>query len=100
VLVVLPLFELGRDGGGARPSSTAAPTREPGSDAIVVPALVGVPTADALEAARASGLDWTLYCSEDGGQPAGIIDQEPPAGTEVAPGSTFSLYSARFADCQ
>ena len=100
VLVVLPLLELGRDGGGARPSSTTAPTGEPDSNAVVVPALVGVSTADALEAARALGLDWTLYCNEDGGQPAGIIDQEPPAGTEVPPGSTFSLYSARFADCQ
>ena len=100
VLVVLPLLELGREGGGPRPSSTDAPTGEPGSNAVVVPALVGVSTADALEAARASGLNWTLYCNEDGGQPAGIIDQEPPAGTEVPPGSTFSLYSARFADCQ
>ena len=67
---------------------------------MIVPDLVGTATADALEAARASGLDWTLYCNEDQGQPAGIIDQEPPAGTQVAPGSTFSLYSARFADCQ
>ena len=33
-------------------------------------------------------------------RPAGIIDQEPRAGRQVAPGSTFSLYSARFADCQ
>ena len=57
-------------------------------------------TADALDAARASGLAWTLYCDEDQDQPAGIIDQEPRAGRQVAPGSTFSLYSARFADCQ
>jgi len=100
VLVVRPLLEFGRDGGGAPPSSSSAPSGEPDSNAVVVPSLVGASTADALEAARASGLNWTLYCSEDGGQPAGIIDQEPPAGTEVPPGSTFSLYSARFADCQ
>ena len=57
-------------------------------------------TAEALDAARASGLDWTLYCNEDQSRPVGIIDQEPRAGRQVAPGSTFSLYSARFADCQ
>ena len=100
VLVVVPLLELGREGGGGRTSPTAAPTREPGSNVVVVPRLVGASTAEALAAARASGLDWTLYCNEDGDRPAGIIDQEPPAGSEVPPGSTFSLYSARFDDCQ
>ena len=100
MLIVVPLLELGREGGGGRTSPTAAPTREPGSNVVVVPRLVGASTAEALAAARASGLDWTLYCNEDGDQPAGIIDQEPPAGSEVPPGSTFSLYSARFDDCQ
>ncbi len=100
VLIVLPLLELGREGGGGGTTPTPQPTAEPGSETVVVPDLVGSPTAEALEAARASGLDWTLYCSEDQGQPPGITDQEPPAGTEVTPGSTFSLYSARFADCQ
>ena len=97
-LIVVPLLELGREGGGAAPS--AQPTAEPDSNTVLVPDLVGQPTADALEAARAAGLDWTLYCDEDQDQPAGIIDQEPPGGTPVAPGSTFSLYSARFSDCQ
>jgi hypothetical protein len=100
VLVVVPLLELGREGGGGRTSPTAAPTTEPDSNVVVVPSLVGTSTANALKAARESGLDWTLYCNEDGDRPAGIIDQEPPAGTEVPPGSTFSLYSARFDDCQ
>ena len=100
VFGVLPLLDLGREGGGAVPSPTAAPSAEPGSNTVLVPALVGESTRDALETARASGLDWTLYCNEDRGQPRGIIDQEPPAGTPVAPGSTFSLYSARVADCQ
>jgi serine/threonine-protein kinase len=100
-LVVVPLLQLGRDGGGAGTSSpSAAPSRDPGANAVVVPDLVGMPTAEALEEARASRLDWTLYCNEDPGQPAGIIDQEPPAGTEVARGSTFSLWSARIADCR
>ena len=41
VLVVVPLLELGREGGGGRTSPTAAPTREPGSNVVVVPRLVG-----------------------------------------------------------
>ena len=97
-LIVVPLLELGRQEGSATPS--AQPTSEPGSTTVLVPDLVGQPTADALQAAGEAGLDWTLYCDEDQDQPAGIIDQEPPGGTPVAPGSTFSLYSARFSDCQ
>jgi eukaryotic-like serine/threonine-protein kinase len=100
VLVVVPLLELGREGGGGAASPTVAPSEEPASNTVVVPGLVGASTAEALAAARASGLDWTLYCNEDPDRRPGIIDQEPPAGTEVPPGSTFSLYSARFADCQ
>ena len=100
VLGVLPLLDLGREGGGAGTSPTASPSAEPDTNTVLVPELVGQSTTDALETARASGLDWTLFCNEDRGQPAGIIDQEPPAGTAVPPGSTFSLYSARFADCQ
>jgi hypothetical protein len=100
VLVVPPLLELGQGGGGSGTTPTARPTAEPGSDTVTVPDLVGMPTVEALDAARATGLAWTLYCNEDPDQPEGIIDQEPGAGTQVAPGSTFSLYSARFADCR
>jgi serine/threonine-protein kinase len=103
VFVVLPLLELGRQGGGGdapSPSPTAAPTAEPGANTVAVPDLVGTSTADAIEAANAAGLNWTVYCDEDPEQPAGIIDQEPPAGTQVARGSPLSLYSARIADCR
>jgi eukaryotic-like serine/threonine-protein kinase len=100
VLVVFPLLELGREGGGGEGTPTAQPTAEPDPNAVVVPDLVGTSTAEALEAARATGLAWTLFCNEDQSRPAGIIDQEPRAGRKVAPGSKFSLYSARFADCQ
>jgi beta-lactam-binding protein with PASTA domain len=41
-----------------------------------------------------------VRCNEDPSQPEGIIDQEPPAGTEVAPGSAFTMFSARIADCR
>jgi eukaryotic-like serine/threonine-protein kinase len=100
VLIVFPLLELGREGGGAGGTPSAQPTAEPDPNTVAVPDLVGLGTAEALEAARASGLDWTLFCNEDQSQPEGIIDQEPRAGRQVAPGSRFSLYSARFADCQ
>jgi eukaryotic-like serine/threonine-protein kinase len=101
VVVVLPLLQLGREGGaGTTPTPTAAPTAEPGTNTVTVPDLVGEPTADAIAAAREAGLNWTLFCNENPERPEGIIDQEPPAGTQVAQGSTFSLYSARFADCQ
>ena len=101
VLIVVPLLEFGSDGGGGVAATpTPAPTPAPDPDRVVVPGLVGMPTDEALEAARASGLDWTLFCDEDQSKPAGIIDQEPRAGRSVRPGSPFSLYSARFADCQ
>ena len=101
VLVVLPLLQLGRAGGGGTDATpTPVPTAEPGSNTVTIPDLVGRPTSEATAAATEAGLNWTVYCNEDPSQPAGIIDQEPPAGTQVAPGSTFSLYSARIADCR
>lgn len=100
VLIVLPLLNLG--GGDGSADSTPAPTPA-GSQVIqpnVVPETVGRSTQEAIEIARAAGLDWTVRCNEDPAQPEGIIDQEPPAGTEVAPGSAFTMFSARIADCR
>ncbi|HEX2843879.1 MAG TPA: PASTA domain-containing protein, partial [Candidatus Limnocylindria bacterium] len=100
VLIVLPLLDLGGGGGSAdaTPSPTAAPSQviQPN----VVPETVGRSTQEAIEIARAAGLNWTVRCNEDPSQPEGIIDQEPPAGTEVAPGSAFTMFSARIADCR
>lgn len=104
VLVIVPLLELGRlgggDGGGRSPSADPIATPEPGSTVVIVPDLVGMSTDDAIAAARQSRLRWTVYCNEDPSHDEGIIDQEPPAGREVAPGSAFSLYSARVEDCR
>jgi hypothetical protein len=99
VLLVVPLLRLGQ-GGGAAPSASPAASAAPPSSVVIVPDLVGSSTEDAIEAARAAGLDWTVRCAQDASQPEGIIDQEPPAGTEVALGSPFSLYSARISDCR
>jgi serine/threonine-protein kinase len=100
IFVVLPLLELGRQGGGAGGTPSPEATVEPGTQTVTVPNLVGSSTSDAIDAANAAGLNWTVYCDEDASRPSGIIDQEPPAGTQVARGSPFSLFSARFSDCQ
>ena len=100
VLVVLPLLRLGE--GGGSPSASASPDAPAPSDPnlVNVPQVVGLSTAEAISAAQAAGLDWTVHCDEDPAQPEGIIDQEPPAGSTVARGSPFAMFSARFADCQ
>ena len=99
VLLVLPLLGLGiggTDAPSAQPSGSAGPTVRTG----VVPDTIGLPTDEAIELATQAGLNWTVRCNEDRDRPEGIIDQEPPAGTEVAPGSPFTMYSARIEDCR
>jgi hypothetical protein len=100
VLVIVPLLDLGAGGGPpqASPSASARPSTEPGT--VLVPQTVGLSTQDAIAAATEAGLDWTVRCAEDQAQPEGIVDQEPPAETPVAPGSTFTMYSARVSDCR
>lgn len=104
VFLVVPLLELGRQGGDggageATPTATEAGTpAQPGR--VVVPETVGMSTADAIEAASDAGLNWTVRCAQDPQQPEGIVDQEPAAGTEVAPGSAFTMFSARIQDCR
>ena len=101
VLVVLPLLDLGGDGGsGDLPS--AEPTAPAASAPVardVIPATVGLPTQEAIALASEAGLNWTVRCNHDESQPEGIIDQEPAPGTEVAPGSRFTMFSARIEDC-
>jgi beta-lactam-binding protein with PASTA domain len=65
-----------------------------------VPETVGMPTDEAIAAATEAGLNWTVRCNHDPNQPAGIVHQEPEAGTEVAPGSAFTMFSARIEDCR
>ena len=100
-LVVVPLLDLGAgEGSGDLPSTqpsatSGAPTIAPD----IIPATIGMPTADAIALAREAGLDWTVRCNHDESQPEGIIHQEPDAGTQVAPGSRFTMFSARIEDC-
>ena len=100
IFVVLPLMGLegaGTDDGTPSASATASTPAVPGT--VTVPDTVGMSTEEAIAAANEAGLDWTVFCNEDPSRPEGIVEQEPPAGTSVAPGSTFSMYSARIADC-
>lgn len=101
LLVVVPLLDRdGSDGGsgGASPSATAPTSVAPGT--VTVPETIGLATADAIERATEANLDWTVRCNEDPSQPEGIIHQEPEAGTSVAPGSPFTMFSARISDCR
>jgi len=99
VLVVLPIINSGGlVGASASPSPSASSVAPPGT--VLVPATVGMSTADAIDAADEAGLNWTVRCDDDPAQPEGIISQEPPAGTAVAPGSRFTMFSARIDDCR
>ena len=99
VLVVVPLLDLGgdREGSGELPSSE--PSAEQTVAPNVIPATIGLPTDEAIAIASEAGFNWTVRCNHDESRPEGIIDQEPAAGTEVAPGSRFTMYSARIDDC-
>ena len=102
LLVVVPLLQRG-DGsspGNGTASPSVAPSAAPTVADNVIPAVIGLPTDEAIEIAREAGLQWTVQCAEDPSQPEGIIDQEPPAGTDVSPGSAFTMFSARISDCR
>ncbi|MCV0404360.1 MAG: protein kinase [Chloroflexi bacterium] len=100
-VLVFRLVFAGTGEPGASETPSAAPSG--GTDApstVTVPETVGRSTQDGIAAAQEAGLNWTVRCAEDPNQPEGIIGQEPPAGTEVARGSRFTMFSARISDCQ
>ncbi|MBA2266128.1 MAG: serine/threonine protein kinase [Chloroflexi bacterium] len=100
-LVTLPLLDLGGSGEASpQPSaSESAPASAP-AGTVLIPATIGMSTADAIERASEAGLNWRVECAQDPAQPEGIIGQEPPEGTSVAPGSRFTMFSARISDCR
>ncbi len=101
VVFAVMLIRDAQGGGAGGPSATAvaSPVATPVNGFATVPNTVGMATQDAIRAATEAGLNWTVYCDEDPSLPEGIIDQEPPAQTQVRQGSAFSMYSARIADC-
>jgi serine/threonine-protein kinase len=98
--LVVPLLRLGESGTSPSDAPGATTTQPADPNLVIVPAMVGMATADAVAAAEEADLDWTVHCNEDPAQPEGIIHQEPPAGITVERGSPLALYSARFSDCQ
>ena len=100
VLVVLPLLDLERDGGGSGDLPSTEPSTAPSVAPDVIPNTIGLSTDEAIALASEAGLNWTVRCNHDESEPEGIIDQEPSAGTEVAPGSRFTMLSARIDDCR
>jgi len=102
LLVVIPLLQSGQGGGLPGPSSEATPIVGPTAapNVVIVPDVVGMPTVDAIAAARELGLAWRVECAQDPSQPEGIIGQDPLAEMSVAPGSRFTMFSARISDCR
>jgi serine/threonine-protein kinase len=99
--VVVPLLDLsGTDANGGPPSSAADATPTPTVPPDVIPETIGLPADDAIAIANQAGLNWVLECEQNDELPEGIIDQQPAAGTPVAPGSRFTMFSARIADCR
>jgi serine/threonine-protein kinase len=99
-LVVLPLLDRDGDGGGSGDLSSTEPSAAATIAPGVIPATIGLPTDEAIALASRAGLNWTVRCNHDESKPEGIIDQEPAAGTDVAPGSRFTMFSARIDDCR
>jgi len=100
VLVVRLLLGQGAGGGDGSPGASPEPTATAAPARVIVPDMLGRSTADAIAAAQEAGLDWTVQCAEDPDKPEGIIGQEPAAGASVAPGSRFTMFSARVSDCR
>jgi len=103
VFVILPLLDLGGSGGSPQASPPVTPSARVGASTapgtVAIPQTVGLPTTDAIQLAKDAGLNWRVECAEDQAQAEGIVGQEPPAGTSVAAGSRFTMFSARISDC-
>jgi serine/threonine protein kinase len=74
---------------------TATPTRNLAAGKVKVPDTIGMSEADAERAARGAGLAWRLEWRVDPSRPAGVYDQDPPAGTMVEDGAPFVMYAYR-----
>jgi hypothetical protein len=100
LLIIVPL--LTSDGGepAASPGSAVPSPSQSAVEPGLVPSTVGLATQDAIALAEEAGLAWTVRCNEDQSQPEGIVDQEPPPGTQLAPGAPFTMFSARIEDCR
>ena len=70
-------------------------TETPGPGEVRIPDVVGLSEDDAIAAASAAGLNWTLRFQTNPEQPVGVYAQDPPAGTIVRAGASFEFWSNR-----
>ena len=83
-------------GASGAASASSTPTLAPGL--VRIPDTIGMSEAAAEAAATEAGLNWRLEYAENADQPAGVYDQEPPAGEIVEAGSRFVMYAWRTPD--
>jgi eukaryotic-like serine/threonine-protein kinase len=77
-------------------SATPRPTRSvAAAGKVTVPDTIGLSEQQAEEAARSAGLAWRLEWQVDPSKPAGVYDQDPPAGTKVDEGAPFVMFAYR-----
>jgi serine/threonine-protein kinase len=75
------------------PTPSSLPTTAVGQ--VRVPDTIGMVEAHAEQTARKAGLTWRLEWRVDPSKPAGVYDQDPPAGTLVSEGAPFVMYAYR-----
>jgi serine/threonine-protein kinase len=101
--VVVPLLQLGLADGGGVPEATPTPVvttgETPPPGFVLIPDTVGLSAEEAIATASEAGLNWTLSCNHDESLEPRVYDQEPPAGTPVAPGSRFTMFYPRTDPC-
>ncbi|MEU8655982.1 Stk1 family PASTA domain-containing Ser/Thr kinase [Actinoplanes philippinensis] len=86
------------DGGAATPTvataTSAAPTTDAADQEASVPALRGMPLADAQAALERSGLGWRVLRRESDAEPDTVIDCDPAEGQQVPSDTRVTLIVA------
>ncbi len=83
---------------GASDAGSGAETPSLPAGKVRIPDTVGLSEAKAEQAARDTGLNWTLNFDTRAGVEPGVYDQEPAAGAIVDRGSRFVMYAWRTPD--
>ena len=76
------------------PTTVTPSPEEPVEEAVVVPLLVGLTSADARQALDEVGLTYRLRFRESDAEPGTVIETVPGEGTELAPGTRVELIVA------
>jgi hypothetical protein len=74
--------------------STTEPTTEPANAEVTVPALRGMPVADAQAALQRTGLGFRVIRRESDAEPGTVIDSDPPEGSLVPSDTRITLVVA------